>query len=61
LLTTAVGLAVAIPVSLIHSWFDSQRSGLAQLFSDDIGRLATATVDQEAHKAEKKPATCGDL
>jgi biopolymer transport protein ExbB len=45
LLTTAVGLAVAIPVSLVHTWFESRRDNLAQLFSDDIGRLATVAAN----------------
>ena len=45
LLTTAVGLAVAIPVSLCNSWFERRTEALATLLSDDISRLITASHD----------------
>lgn len=45
LLTTAVGLAVAIPVSLCNSWFERRTETLATLLSDDISRLITASHD----------------
>lgn len=39
LLTTAAGLAVAIPVSLIHNYFDRRTENLGSALADDIGRL----------------------
>lgn len=39
LLTTAVGLAVAIPASLAHGGFERGVENLAQRLGDDIGRI----------------------
>lgn len=42
LLTTAVGLAVAIPASLANSWFERRIEVVAALLSDDVGRILSA-------------------
>lgn len=47
LLTTAVGLAVAIPASLCNSALERRHETVAELFSDDIGRLLKARNDQQ--------------
>jgi biopolymer transport protein ExbB len=39
LLTTAVGLGVAIPVSLAHSWFERRVERLAMMLHNDLDRL----------------------
>lgn len=39
LLTTAVGLAVAIPVSLAHSWFERRVESQAALIQNDLEHL----------------------
>ncbi len=41
LLTTAVGLAVAIPVALAHSWFERRVERYAAGIQDDLERLFT--------------------
>lgn len=41
LLTTAEGLAVAIPASMMFSYFDSRIERMARDLQDDIARLAT--------------------
>lgn len=41
LLTTAVGLVVAIPASLAHSWLERRVENTANQISDDIGRIFT--------------------
>lgn len=41
LLTTAVGLGVAIPTSLIHAWLERQTEVLAQELQDDLERCFT--------------------
>lgn len=41
LLTTAIGLAVAIPVSLAHSWLERRVETEAAKMEDDLGRLYT--------------------
>lgn len=41
LLTTAVGLAVAIPVSLAHSWLERRVESEAALIEDDLTRVFT--------------------
>lgn len=46
LLTTAVGLGVAIPASLCNSWFERRSENLALLLADDIGRLVKASNDR---------------
>jgi len=44
LLTTAVGLSVAIPVSLANSWFERRIEVAAAQLSDDMGRVVAAYV-----------------
>lgn len=41
LLTTAAGLAVAIPVSLIHSWLERKVETVAHAMADDLQRFFT--------------------
>ena len=48
LLTTAAGLAVAIPVSLIHSWFERRVELEASAIQDDLERLLTLEAQQSA-------------
>lgn len=45
LLTTAVGLAVAIPTALSNSWFERRTERTANMLADDIGRLTKALTD----------------
>ncbi len=49
LLTTAVGLVVAIPASFIHSWLESKVESIAHQMSDSLGQLL-------AIQAEKSPS-----
>lgn len=57
LLTTAVGLAVAIPASLCTSWLERRHENVAELFADDIGRLVKARNDQAEKVASAFPQT----
>ncbi len=41
LLTTAIGVAVAIPVSIIHSWFERKVEVQATFVQDDLEKLFT--------------------
>ena len=41
LLTTAVGLSIAIPFTLIHAWLESRLDNLTQLTSDLLTRVLT--------------------
>ncbi len=41
LLTTAVGIAVAIPVTLAHSWLERKTERVAALMSDSVTRVFT--------------------
>jgi biopolymer transport protein ExbB len=52
LLTTAVGLAVAIPVSLMHSWLESKVERQAGAMQNDLQQLFTfeAGLQQSNHK-----------
>ena len=54
LLTTAVGLAVAIPANLMNTWFERRNEKLAAVLSDDIGQLVKASyqVSETADKFE---------
>lgn len=49
LLTTAIGVAVAIPVSIIHSWFERKVEVQATLVQDDLERLFTLEKQKEVH------------
>ena len=51
LLTTAVGLAVAIPVSLVHSWLERRVEFQAELIQDDVEYL----LGLQAARAIEKP------
>ena len=52
LLTTAVGLGVAIPVSLIHSMLERQGELETQALQDDLGQVFTFFAHQE-HSTSK--------
>lgn len=45
LLTTAVGLAVAIPVSLVHSWFERNVEVQAVTIQNDLERIFTLEAE----------------
>ncbi|WP_304640572.1 MotA/TolQ/ExbB proton channel family protein [Pseudomonas sp.] len=57
LLTTAVGLAVAIPVSLAHSWLERRVENQAALVQNDLEHLlslhAGAAQSAEQHRSAK--------
>ncbi len=46
LLTTAVGLIVAIPASLLHSWFERKVEVCSQNMGDALAQLSTASARQ---------------
>lgn len=48
LLTTAVGLAVAIPVSMAHSWFERRVEVEAAQIEDDLGRLFLLQANEQS-------------
>ncbi len=52
LLTTAVGLAVAIPVSIAHSWFERRLEVQAAAMQDDIERLFTLAATRREQPAQ---------
>ena len=47
LLTTAAGLAVAIPVAAAHSWFDRKSERVAHLINDTIAQVFTRVPEAE--------------
>ncbi len=55
LLTTAVGLGVAIPISLCNSWFERRLENAGVAVNDDIGRLLGVNAEQRQGIAD--PAT----
>lgn len=58
LLTTAVGLGVAIPVSLIHSVLERQGELQTQALQDDISQVFTFFAQQEHCARKPKKQTC---
>ena len=48
LLTTAVGLGVAIPVSVVHSWFERKAEVIGTLLEDDLQRFFTIVATESA-------------
>ena len=50
LLTTAIGVAVAIPVSMIHSWFERKIELEASAIQDDIERVFCLEVKNRHDK-----------
>lgn len=56
LLTTAVGLGVAIPVSLLHSWLERRVEQQAQQLQDDLEQLFTLEACRFAAATNKKTA-----
>ena len=58
LLTTAAGLAVAIPVALAHGWFERRVEVVAAHLRDDLDRVFTciARTPRPAARAQAQPA-----
>ena len=50
LLTTAVGLAVAIPVSMVHSYFERKVERETLAIQDDLARISTYFASKVNHK-----------
>ncbi|WP_206019506.1 MotA/TolQ/ExbB proton channel family protein [Pseudomaricurvus alkylphenolicus] len=55
LLTTAIGLVVAIPATLIHSWFERKVETCGQGMGDSLARLLTLVARQQS-SLEPQPA-----
>ena len=47
LLTTAIGLVVAIPASLLHSWFERKVEICGQAMGDSLTRLLTLEAERQ--------------
>lgn len=56
LLTTAVGMAVAIPVVAVHAWLERKTERVAALMSDSVTRVFTTAL----HANDSWPKTAGD-
>ncbi|TCK02677.1 MotA/TolQ/ExbB proton channel family protein [Marinobacterium mangrovicola] len=54
LLTTAVGLAVAIPVMTIHNWLDRKVERVAVLMNDSVTRVFTSGISKEHEAVERE-------
>ncbi|MFV8781395.1 MotA/TolQ/ExbB proton channel family protein [Microbulbifer sp. SA54] len=60
LLTTALGLAVAIPVSLAHSWLERKVEVQAGEIQNDLERLFTWLAEKDCRKADSsEPVKAG--
>ena len=59
LLTTAVGLAVAIPVSMLNSYFERKAEVEAQAIQNDLQRVFTiyASASNSRQGANSKPTS----
>lgn len=55
LLTTAVGLVVAIPASLLHSWFERKTETCGHAMGDSLGRLLTLEAKRNEPVAKRYP------
>lgn len=53
LLTTAAGLAVAIPVSLVHAWFERDLERRAERIQDDLVRLIHLPANARAAESSR--------
>lgn len=56
LLTTAVGLAVAIPVVMVHGYFERKCEHVAFLLNDSVTRVFTMMPEVLTKRAEQKPS-----
>ncbi|MEM7467088.1 MAG: MotA/TolQ/ExbB proton channel family protein [Pseudomonadota bacterium] len=45
LLTTAVGLSIAIPFTMIHAWLESRLDNVTEMTSDLLTRVLTSNVN----------------
>ncbi len=54
LLTTAAGLAVAIPVAAAHSWLDRKAERVAETLNDAVTQVFTAYVDKSLKLASSE-------
>ncbi len=55
LLTTAIGLIVAIPASMMHSWFERKVETCSQAMADSMGRLLMLEAKRGEPVAQKYP------
>ena len=46
LLTTAVGLSIAIPFTLIHAWLETRLDNITQMTSDLLTRVLTLNISR---------------
>ncbi|AFT66390.1 MAG: biopolymer transport protein ExbB [Cycloclasticus pugetii] len=56
LMTTAMGVAVAIPTSIIHSWFERKIEVQAILIQDDLDRVFTIQAERKSVKPLREVA-----
>ena len=56
LMTTAMGVAVAIPTSIIHSWFERKIEVQAILIQDDLDRVFTTQAERKSVKPLREVA-----
>jgi len=56
LMTTAMGVAVAIPTSIIHSWFERKIEVQAILIQDDLDRVFTIQAERKSVKPLREMA-----
>jgi biopolymer transport protein ExbB len=61
LLTTALGLAVAIPVVLAHSWLERRVERCAQAMEDAVTRVFTFALTPAPRSPSLEDATHGTL
>lgn len=54
LLTTAVGLAVAIPVMTIHNWLERKVERVAVVMNDAVTRVFTSGLSKEHESVERE-------
>ncbi|MGB1188261.1 MAG: MotA/TolQ/ExbB proton channel family protein [Cycloclasticus pugetii] len=56
LMTTAMGVAVAIPTSIIHSWFERKIEVQAILIQDDLDKVFTIQAERKSVKPLREVA-----
>lgn len=56
LLTTAIGLVVAIPAALMHSWLERKVETCGQAMGDSLARLLTLEAEHEAYQTKQPEA-----
>ena len=53
LLTTAIGLVVAIPAALMHSWLERKVDNCGQAMGDSLARLLTLEAKQQVNQLKQ--------